>query len=224
MTVNNDFGIICVDNFYNDPDSVVEYALSCDYTITDKHFPGARTEPLFNINYDFYQNIFCKKLMSILFDLDNTYVNFSIDTRFHKIKKISNDPSVNLGGVHLDGGLFGQKLAFAGVIYLNKNYNLNCGTSIFIKKTDTLPEFNTLDEKWHNYANDDKQQYRNNFIETIRFQNIYNRLILYDSCHMHAINTLASDEDRLTQVFFCDSIISGTFPPGLRAKQYEYYK
>lgn len=224
MTANNDFGVICIDNFYDDPDAVVDYAMSCDYSVVGPNYPGARTEPLFLINPDFYQNIFCKKLMSVLFDLNNTSVNFSIDTRFHKINKISDDFDINLGGIHTDGGPDGSEMPFAGVIYLNKNYDLDCGTSIFKKKTEIPLEFDTMQKEWSQYANNNKKQYRDYFIETIRFQNIYNRMILYDSCHIHAINKLAVDDSRLTQVFFCDSIVANSFPPRLRSKKYEYHK
>lgn len=217
MTIQNDFGIICVDNFYNDPDAIVEYANSCKYDILNTNYPGSRTAPLYEIN-PFLYDIFTKKIMSILFDLENTNINFSLDSRFHKIDKISNDKKVNMGGIHCDDSV----IAFAGVIYLNKNYDLDCGTSIFQRHTMPPPELDTLEKKWNEYADMDKEEYRKFYTEIVKFQNVYNRMILYDTCYLHSINSLASDDTRLTQVFFCDSITSSSAPPRMRSKKYEY--
>lgn len=225
MTANNDFGIICVDNFYQYPDEIVNFANSCEYHISSPNYPGRRTHPLFEINNDFYL-MFTKRLMSILFDLNNTMVNFSIDTRFSKISKISDDDLINIGGVHLDNApLDNDLIAFAGVIYLNKEYDLNCGTSLF--KFNMIPpdNLNTIYLRWDEYANKDKTLFRQYFTETVRFQNIYNRLVLYDASYLHAINKLTDgDHERLTQVFFCDKITSDSPPPRWRACSYDYNK
>jgi hypothetical protein len=223
MTINNDFGVICVDNFYSNPDKVVEFAHSCEYNIFSPNYPGKRTAPLFEINNDFYL-MFTKKLLSTMFDLDNTMVNFSIDTRFSKISKISDDEKINMGGIHLDNSpLDNENIAFAGIIYLNKNYDLNCGTSLFKINTRPPDNLNTMYVPWEEYATRDKTEYRQFFTETIRFQNIYNRLVLYDASYLHGINKLANDnEDRLVQVFFCDKITTDSPPPRWRASSYDY--
>ena len=59
------------------------------------------------------------------------------------------------------------------------------------------------------------------YIETIRFNNVYNRLIAFDSSSAHGVNSYYSDSDlRLTQVFFVTKIGTNTKPPILRQKKY----
>ena len=49
------------------------------------------------------------------------------------------------------------------------------------------------------------------FYETVRFQNIYNRLIIYDAQEYHRANNFdVGDSDRLTLVFFIGGINSDT--------------
>ena len=43
----------CVDDFYEDPDSIREYALSLDYKKEKGNYPGVRTKDLSYINKDF---------------------------------------------------------------------------------------------------------------------------------------------------------------------------
>ena len=52
------------------------------------------------------------------------------------------------------------------------------------------------------------------FIETVRFNNVYNRLISFDGQTYHGANNFFTDkEPRLTQVFFVRSIKSKSKPP-----------
>ena len=51
------------------------------------------------------------------------------------------------------------------------------------------------------------------FDETIRFNNVYNRMICYNTFSWHgAMSTNARDDDRLTLVFFIKGIHAGMYP------------
>ena len=51
------------------------------------------------------------------------------------------------------------------------------------------------------------------FDETIRFNNMYNRMICYNTFEWHsAMSTNAGDDDRLTLVFFIRGIHAGMYP------------
>jgi hypothetical protein len=219
---NYRFPTMCIDKFWADPDAVVDLAMAQEFSEQHDSYPGLRTKELGNILPKFNE-IMINKIISLFIDIKK-YNNIEITTKhfFQKISPISEDKKINVGMVHQDSQDYFDAAGdiLSCIVYLNKNPVVDAGTSIFQEKYANSDYF-WFDKK---NSNQDVLLHNSKFIETIRFQNIYNRLILYDSCHMHAINTLASDEDRLTQVFFCDSIISGTFPPGLRAKQYEYYK
>ena len=43
-------------------------------------------------------------------------------------------------------------------------------------------------------------------LETVRFQNLYNRLITYDANELHKANSFECDQSRLTLVFFIRDI------------------
>ena len=50
-------------------------------------------------------------------------------------------------------------------------------------------------------------QYNSQFKKTIEVDNVYNRVILYDAQEWHAhTNSYMEREDRLTQVFFINSL------------------
>ena len=40
------FPTTCYDNFYEDPESVVDFALALDYTVDEAKYPGCRTTNL----------------------------------------------------------------------------------------------------------------------------------------------------------------------------------
>ena len=54
----------CVDNFWDDPDSIRDYALSLDYKSPDEntYFPGLRTDCLSTVDNNYYESS-VKKLL-----------------------------------------------------------------------------------------------------------------------------------------------------------------
>lgn len=219
------FPITCVDNFYQDPDSVVKFANSLTFQkTTEGIYPGLRTYALDLLDKKFF-DIFCEKLFSLFFDYQQTSVKWNVETSFQKILPFTSDedPVINSGWIHID-----DKSVAAGVIYLNKNTNLNAGTSIYQVKypeiyqnnvdgyEDSSPRADLYAGKKINIA-----EYRRKKIEqeslfekTLDFSNVYNRLILYDSetWHKESSFIINSQDARLTQVFFIDYVESHSFP------------
>jgi hypothetical protein len=201
----------CIDNFYTDPDKVREFALGLDYSPAENGFwPGKRTKELFEIDQEFMTK-FCHKLMSYYFDLEATNVRWKISSQFQLIEPYDsiNDSIKNTGWIHYDDALFG------GLIYLNKNPNLSSGTSLYniidYEKYDKAQKAKHefyLKGDYENYENL-ISEHNNNFIETIKFSNQYNRLIGFDSSIPHkADNFVIDNEPRLTQVFFVQDLES----------------
>jgi hypothetical protein len=214
---------MCVDEFYSDPDKIREFALSQTYYPSDTgKYPGSRTLGLQILDEKFY-NSFCQKLFSLFFNLEQTAVKYQVGTSFQLIESMHHDPTSlkNLGWVHLD-----DNVVFAGVIFLTPNIDLNCGTSIFklvdeskLDKSDAKSRF-YKDQTDLNY-DEEFQRHRSAFIETIRFNNIYNRLICFDAESAHGVNNYySSTEPRLTQVFFVEKIEADVYPPIARHKKY----
>jgi hypothetical protein len=231
--------ITCVDNFYEDPDSIVEFANSLTFGgayDNEGVYPGLRTPRLHLIDENFY-DAFCGKVLSLFFDygLQQIPMKWTIDTAFQKILPFTSDkdPIINSGWIHID-----NNSPVAGVIYLNKDTNLNAGTSIYQVKYPELYDKNNPDNYGDNssridlYDNQkiDLTEYRRKkikhetlFDKTIDFSNVYNRLILYDSKTWHKESSFiinSQDDARLTQVFFIDPEESDYSSPIHRKNQF----
>lgn len=210
------FPSLCVDNFYRDPDEIRKFALSLDYFKNPGNYPGFRTNPIHEIQNEFF-NDFCSKLFSLLFNFDKECVEWNVCSYFQKIYPYSEDKNspVNSGWYHIDSG---ESIA-AGVIYLNPHSNLDSGTTIASVKPNC--QINHDDFEWRNklYSNSilDLNQYHHKIIDhnlkfdkTLEFKNLYNRMIMYDSEYWHKESNFYADdnEPRLTQVFFINKVES----------------
>lgn len=211
------FPTICSDNFFENPDKIRDFALSLEFQKSNnKAWPGKRTQPL-NVISKNYFDLFCRKVLALSFDLKR-YQDFSwsIETYFQMIEP-EEYGDIDQGWIHVDDSIY------AGVIYLTPGMPLSCGTSIFQTKSINNATINT-DEKqdmFLNFNSDKTQIYKqkleeNNsqFIETIRFNNMYNRLIAYDGAQFHGVTGFTSgfNQPRLTQVFFVREVNSSYFP------------
>lgn len=213
------FPICCVDNFYNNPDSIREFCSKFEYKKVPGIYPGLRTDPLQEIAPGFFHS-FCLKLLSLFYDYNDHNVKWNIGSYFQKITPFSKNPDdpINTGWVHLD-----KKCVFAGVIYLNPNPNKNAGTSIYqfknsISKTEDDLDFSIRD-KFYSGENIDIDLYKKTLIEhndqfekVIEFKNVYNRMISYDGWHKENNFYINENEPRLTQVFFVEEIEARTAP------------
>jgi hypothetical protein len=227
--------ITCIDNFYNNPDEIVEFAESLKFEKTPGIYPGIRTDLLSEINPDFF-NAFCNKLFSLFFDYNQGEVNWEVNTVFQKIYPFSEDENsiLNSGWIHLDSP---YEVA-AGVIYLNKESNVNAGTSIYkikypeliLNKVDGHLYYGDNTARVDFYANlpvdieeykEKKIQHEELFEKTLEFGNVYNRLVLYDIEYWHKESNFIANKfnPRLTQVFFIKSISGNSFPI-LRKNEY----
>lgn len=206
------FPVTVVDNFYESPDLVRQFALSLKFNPTeDGRWPGERTKLLSEIDSSFFK-IFCDKLFSLFYNFENESLSWKVETSFQKVFKFSEDrnSSFNNGWIHKD------ECVFSGVIYLNSNPEKNTGTSIY-KIKDSEIDDNNQNEKFIFYSGKDisEEKYKksinhnnNKFEETIRIENFYNRLVLFEGGQYHGVPSFYSNNNdaRLTQVFFVKSL------------------
>ena len=206
------YPLIIKDDFFEDPDSIVKIIKEVDYHVFQHNYPGVRSNQL-NLKLLVYisQKIF------LLFH-DKTPDVYNMNMRFHKINPFVKGDKwdrKNLGGVHKDACLFG------GLIYMDKNPDKDAGTGIYkpIDGVDVQTK-ESMDAKELFYSGkpiDDKHYYnsydsvRNQYEETLRIPNVYNRLVLIPGNQLHAMTTTGNKE-RNTIVFFC-SDVSGVYPP-----------
>lgn len=209
---NKLFPVCVVDDFYDNPHDVRELALSQKfYPNEDGRWPGARTKTIDDID-PFLYHYFCKKILSIFYDVEQIS-GFKIETSFQKIKPHHKEKTneINRGFIHQDTTLFG------GVVYLDTVFEQNSGTSIYTTKNKWWT-YNNLDINANNIkmksysgnklSDEDFSMWnlsRDQYLETVKIENIFNRCVLFDGNNHHGVPYFGSDE-RLTQVFFVTNI------------------
>ena len=213
---------ICIDNFYENPDEVVDFANSLEYKKGDGAWPGKRTDQLHLIDSHFFYK-FSLKFLSIFHDTRKERINWDVSTSFQKINPNEFDDGLREGFVHTD-----DSMIYTAVIYLSKNIDKNCGTSIchpkkfFSSGTDQeIRKEMYLNYNKNNYSEYKKQLIQNNdcFEESVIFKQRYNRLIGFDSMNYHKADSYGSEnsEPRLTQVVFIRKVTAEWFPiPNMR--------
>ena len=213
----------CVDNFYTEPDRVREFALKQIFHPSTGTWPGSRTACLSQIDPNFFQS-FCNKVFSV-FANPNDIKKYYIVSSFQLIDKFDNDPNSpkNKGWIHYD-----QDCLFAGIIYLTPGADLNSGTSIFKLVNDSTLDNDSYCKQDFYLGKDIPGNYdetllkhNGSYVETIRFNNLYNRLICFDSSQPHGVNTFyTSGDPRLTQVFFVHELESNIESPISRHQKF----
>ena len=214
------YPLTIIDDFFEDPDGIVEIANSLQYTPTeDGRWPGARTPTLSESNPDLFAYL-GNKIHNIFYMRP---FSWRMMMHFQKIQPFHENVwnKKNRGWVHQDPHPFG------GIIYLNKNPEINTGTSIFrVKKGFARMKDEDLRCKESLYLEQDipQEQYdshwdnvNNQFIETITVENVYNRLLLFDGSCYHGVKTFGSQE-RLTLNFFGLEVGEVPFTPLQRMK------
>ena len=220
-----------VDNFFENPEEIVKFANTLDFTIGPKgYWPGLRTKGLHLIDKNLFNSIL-QKIFSTFFDYrfanvtwDNVEMYFQKTYPYDLKNKTS---TLNTGMIHQDGDF-----PMVGLIYLTKNANIESGTSIFFPKK-FQKDYKKITSAFANrkkkiykkplekLTKKDLIEYENllndvnsNYNESVRFNNIYNRLITYNGNDYHKCNSFyTGQKERLTLVFFVRQIRSSSFFP-----------
>ena len=226
------FQVQSVDNFFSKPEEVVKFANSFEYKKGPNGFwPGKRSEEL-HINHNQFFNSFLTKLFALFFDYNHTKVSWSeVGMYFQKTRAF--DPKdknniLNTGLIHQDGDY-----PIVGLVYLTAGADVDSGTSIMIPnnkykyREDLAEKKVVLYKKSQNELTEkDLEDYKKliidtnkNFDESVRFNNIFNRLITYTGKDFHKCNSFYSGkEERLTLVFFVKKIQTNAYPPIQRSE------
>jgi hypothetical protein len=227
------FPTVCVDEFYENPDEILDWALTLDYDNSFDSsglYPGIRTKPLHELDQNFF-NKFTKKFMSIYYDFGlDPNIKWNCYTAFHKIypQNKHQNSIANTGWIHHD------KCAVAGVIYFNKPNFYKSGTNLYrlkdscvfsdvydplehikikMYKLKTPEQLSSISEE--DIVEHDKalSVVNSQFDETASFSSVYNRMVAYDGTSWHAANNFSTATDfRLTQVFFFYDVTASSFP------------
>lgn len=221
------FPVTVFDGFFETPDLVRQFALSQKFNQTDDgRWPGYRSDPLSELNPGLFET-FCFKLFKLFYNFDYTNLSWDVEASFQKVPPMRKKDykNINQGWIHSDDA------HFSGVIYLNKNFPPNTGTSIYRPKDIDCLEF-SIEEKCKFYLGEDisEEEYlaaltKNNdqFVETIKVENIFNRLMVFEGEVFHGVPSFFSEteEDRLTLVFFVKKLeVRGDTSPIQRSRDF----
>jgi hypothetical protein len=209
---------VVVDDFFNDPEMIVDYgkSLQMEPETDVRYQPGKRSKPLWQIDEILNETILLK-IMSCYFDL--SYMEISWETsklQFQEIPRFSENKNDvrNKGWIHQDD-LTEYNTQLAGVIYLTPDIDPDSGTSLYNVKSnkhhrvyskDLLYRDGLFDREEHIKS---QTKHEENFVEKLRVQNIFNRLVMYDTCEWHRANSYYNGDGkdaRLTLGFFVGNI------------------
>jgi len=217
---------VVVDDFFDDPEAFADFGKSLPKESDSKHgrWPGTRSKIIWEIDEVLTETIL-KKILSCYYDLDYITISWTdSQMNFQEIPRFSENKNDirNKGWIHQDD----PPWQLAGLIYLTPNIDPDSGTSLYYVKSNKvdqqIPKF-TL------YKSDrfDREEYtksyikhEESFVEKLRFQNTFNRLIMYDTQEWHRANNYYNGkDDRLTLSFFIGGL---NVVPLKRIKNNEY--
>jgi hypothetical protein len=203
--------LICRDDYFDKPHSVVELSKSLNYS-RSTYFPGKRTGNLLGFDDPEVKKFADWFADRISWDIFPGIRMYELYLCFH-INEPTAHEQYNVGWIHNDVG------NLAGLVYLTDGEeNIDTGTSVFCSESDdpcaieelptdkkALEEFYLYDKLTPEFVLGFENNYKHfESRETIRIGNKFNRLIAYDSKLWHRPNsfTTASGSPRLTLLFF----------------------
>jgi hypothetical protein len=210
------FPNIIVDNFFDYPDKVREFALAQTYYKDTEHrWPGLRTDPIHEINLSLFHAIM-DKIFSLMLDLRVDPAQYNCDLRLQKT-----DASHKGGWIHVDG----SECVAAFVIYLSPDADVAEGTSLYEIK-DPISHIATvgmhIDRKKESFADSsliaETEKYRieanSQYRETMFVGNVYNRMFLFDGTYPHGVKDFisSSSNPRLTLIGFLSNTNASQSP------------
>lgn len=223
------FPTTIVDDFFENPKEIVKFANKQKFLQNNSgFFPGNRTQGIHLLDERLFTSVMAK-LINIYFDFSvHTVYWENVEMYFQKIRPYSEDKQnlVNKGIIHQDGSF-----PLVGLIYLNEDPDLESGTSIFrptkIYKNalETTKQFAKRKQNIYKKSKLSSSDLKDlekltkdvnyGFEETLKVNNVFNRLVAYNGLDFHGANNFMAkkDEERLTLVFFIHTIqASGFFP------------
>ena len=205
------YPVIIADNFFDDPDYVRDFALSLAYTTSsDGRWPGARSEHIHLLDNNLFNYV--SRKIELLFS-DAEPKQWMKSMQFQRISPYATDKwdRRNRGWVHCENATPEQKVIFGGLIYLTKDPEPDTGTSIYKAKKGFRYDSNECDDmkkSFYSGVDIDINEYNKlydlqheQYIETVKCENVYNRLIVFGSDVIHGAQTFGTKE-RLTLPFF----------------------
>ena len=209
-----------VDNFLQEPDSLIHYAKTLDYS-PDKinSWPGVRSEDLKHINPTLHSTLI-EKVMTLFLpftEIDN--IEHDVITQFQIIPQ-----DYGSGVIHYDPSIF------TAILYLNKETDVNYGTSLWTPKTNQfifdddyynsvqfkIDTFDRITKTGVPITNEEEQflkKHNNRFKKHIDIHGKFNRLCAFEGTYWHKSNdTNLKNDDRMILIMFFKQLRCGIMP------------
>tara|TARA_A100001011_G_scaffold35883_1_gene34192 strand:- start:5958 stop:6635 length:678 start_codon:yes stop_codon:yes gene_type:complete len=209
-----------VDNFLQEPDSLIHYAKTLDYS-PDKinSWPGVRSEDLKHINPTLHLTLI-EKVMTLFLpftEIDN--IEHDVITQFQIIPQ-----DYGSGVIHYDPSIF------TAILYLNKETDVNYGTSLWTPKTNQfifdddyynsvqfkIDTFDRITKTGVPITNEEEQflkKHNNRFKKHIDIHGKFNRLCAFEGTYWHKSNdTNLKNDDRMILIMFFKQLRCGIMP------------
>ena len=189
---------LVVDNFYDDPHAVREFALKQKFKANKKYHKGSRTE----------QRFLCEKTHKKFEGLLNKKIP---DWYAHGVNGVFQYCTAEDAVVyHCDSQ------TYAGTIYLTPDAPPQCGTSFFRSKHNKLMKVteNDATRLGKSQLELDQEIFENGHYDKTNFElvdvvgNVFNRLVLWDAQIIHAASEYFGNDktnSRLFHLFFFDA-------------------
>ena len=216
------YPITIVDDFFEDPDGIVEMANELRYyTPNTGNWPGQRTKNLHVEEPRFFTH-FGTKLHLLFYETVPEYWN--LQCHFQMIHPFCDDKNSkkNRGWIHKDIDTW-----FGGIVYLKKDPEPNTGTSVYkVKRGFSHQYAEEIQQKEALYRSEDVSDFdytkaydsmRDQFEETVSVANVYNRFVMFNGNTHHGVQTFGTTP-RLTLNFF-GMAQTGKLPPLLRSNR-----
>lgn len=199
---------IIVDNFFPDPDRIVELSKQLQYAPDPEgRWPGVRSQHFYEIDREFH-DYFCRRVLRNFYH-DLSGVDWTVVAGFQKTKPFTEDQYhiKNRGWAHFD-----LASTFGGIVYLNKNPEPDTGTNLYKEKRGysyQKDEFLEVKEKHYRGESVSDKEYerayygiRDQFELTAKVDAVYNRLLFFPNTAAHGVETFGNNQERLTLAFF----------------------
>jgi hypothetical protein len=175
--------MIVIDEFYNNPNDVREFALAQEFDVTG-NWPGTRTKTFINESTK-------ETIQKILQDISGNVTDWQANDGYTGSFQLTT--SMDRSWIHAD-----SYNTWAGVLYLTPDAPLSGGTGIFrYKKTGSMMEDGT------DLSGVTQDMTKWELVD--RVGNVYNRLVLYRGNNYHmSLDYFGKDKEdgRLFQLFF----------------------
>lgn len=200
IRIKNPFpGLIVVEDFYDNPDLVREYAMSQEFSPNPQHHKGDRTQAktIFKGTKSFFEGILHKRITHWDDHLYNGVFQYCV----------AQDSLV----YHTD------HQSYAAVVFLTPDAPVECGTSFYKSKHNGLmraPTQADCDRTGKSAEQLAEEMFAGNYYDKTRWEpvdvigNVYNRMVIWDARRVHAASAYFGnrmDNSRLFHMFFFDT-------------------